>query len=133
FVSNYVYRGCGSRNCPNCQQHKADKWLSSRLKQSLPGPHFMIPFTIPKELRPLFRTTQKEAYDALFAASSQALRELAGNPRFMGADLPGFFGVFHTWGRQLSYHPHIHHTNCSSKGDLKSQIFCSFTSFKCEA
>ena len=23
--------------------------------------------------------------------------------------MPGFFGVLHTWGRQLQYHPHIHY------------------------
>jgi len=27
----------------------------------------------------------------------------------VGGDLPGFFGVLHTWGRQLQYHPHIHY------------------------
>ena len=27
----------------------------------------------------------------------------------MGGDLPGFFGLLHTWGRQLHYHPHIHY------------------------
>jgi len=26
----------------------------------------------------------------------------------MGGDLPGFFGVLHTLGRTLEYHPHIH-------------------------
>jgi len=26
-----------------------------------------------------------------------------------GGDLPGFFGVLHTWGRQRQYHPHIHY------------------------
>jgi hypothetical protein len=23
--------------------------------------------------------------------------------------LPGFFGILHTWGRQMHYHPHIHY------------------------
>ena len=26
-----------------------------------------------------------------------------------GGDIPGFFGVLHTWGRTLSYHPHVHY------------------------
>jgi hypothetical protein len=34
---------------------------------------------------------------------------LAANPRFTAGDTPGFFGVLHTWGRQLRYHPHIHY------------------------
>jgi len=48
-------------------------------------------------------------YAALFEASSQALRALAANPRFVGTDRLGFFGVLHTWGRTLEYHPHVHY------------------------
>jgi len=107
--SHFRFKGCGSRNCPNCQQHKANEWLAKRLEDRLPGPHFMITFTVPEELSKLIRSMQKEAYDAMFKASSEALRELAADPRFIGSDLPGFFGVFHTWGRQLPYHPHIHY------------------------
>jgi len=29
--------------------------------------------------------------------------------RFIGADLAGFFGALHTWGRTLPYHPHVHY------------------------
>ena len=36
-------------------------------------------------------------------------RKLAADPRFTGGDTPGFFGVLHTWGRELQYHPHIHY------------------------
>jgi hypothetical protein len=45
----------------------------------------------------------------MFKASSQALKRLAQDERFIGTDLPGFTGVLHTWGRQLQYHPHIHY------------------------
>jgi hypothetical protein len=69
----------------------------------------MITFTVPKEIRPLIRSHQKVAYNALFKASSQALRKLAKDKRFIGTDLPGFTGVLHTWGRQLHYHPHVHY------------------------
>ena len=48
-------------------------------------------------------------YSALFEASSEALRTLAANPRFVGTDRLGFFGVLHTWGRTLEYHPHVHY------------------------
>jgi hypothetical protein len=44
----------------------------------------------------------------MFTASSQALKRLAKDERFIGTALPGFPGVLHTWGRQLQYHPHIH-------------------------
>jgi hypothetical protein len=48
------------------------------------------------------------AYQALFKASSEALKRLARDARFIGTALPGFTGILHTWGRQLQYHPHIH-------------------------
>jgi hypothetical protein len=44
----------------------------------------------------------------MFKASSEALKRLARDARFIGTDLPGFPGILHTWGRQLQYHPHIH-------------------------
>jgi len=44
----------------------------------------------------------------MFKASSEALKRLARDERFIGTDLPGFPGILHTWGRQLQYHPHIH-------------------------
>jgi hypothetical protein len=37
------------------------------------------------------------------------LKAFAADPKFAGGDLSGFFGVLHTWGRQLQYHPHIHY------------------------
>ena len=37
------------------------------------------------------------------------MKKLAPDPKFIGADLPGFFGVLHTWGSMLQYHPHIHY------------------------
>ncbi|HRY50572.1 MAG TPA: transposase [Candidatus Paceibacterota bacterium] len=47
-------------------------------------------------------------YDALFAATAQALQDLAANPKRLGAQL-GMLGVLHTWSRTLIYHPHLHY------------------------
>jgi len=64
---------------------------------------------VPQELRYFIRAHQKAGYEALFHASSQALKSLAKDGRFLGTDLPGFTGILHTWGRQLQFHPHIHY------------------------
>jgi hypothetical protein len=104
-----VQHSCGNRHCPQCQQHKTRQWLQHHLDQQLPGPHFLLTFTVPEALRPFIRSHQRPAYDALFTASSLALKRLATDERFIGTDLPGFTGVLHTWGRQLQYHPHIHY------------------------
>lgn len=107
--NHLVYRCCGNRHCPSCQSHKTRKWLENRLDAMLPVHHFMITFTVPESIRSFIRSNQRLAYAAMFAASSQTLKKLAQDTKFIGADLPGFFGVLHTWGRTLSYHPHIHY------------------------
>jgi len=104
-----VQHACGNRHCPQCQQHKTQQWLRHHLDTQVPGPHFLMTFTVPEALRPFIRSHQRPAYQALFQASSLALKRLAHDERFIGTDLPGFTGVLHTWGRQLQYHPHIHY------------------------
>jgi hypothetical protein len=100
---------CGNRHCPLCQYHKSQDWLTKQQNRQLSVPHFMITFTVPQEMRGFLRSHQSFGYQALFQASSQALKLLARDSKFIGTDLPGFTGVLHTWGRQLTYHPHIHY------------------------
>ena len=100
---------CGNRHCPTCQGAKAFAWLDRQIERQLPGPHFMLTFTVPEALRGVLRANQKVGYGALFAASAEAIKALAKDTRHLGASGCGFFGVLHTWGRQLQYHPHIHY------------------------
>lgn len=102
-------RSCGNRHCPTCQQEKTRAWLEKQSARLLPCPYFLMTFTLPSELRRVARSNQRAVYDALFQASSQAMRTLAAEPRFFGDGQPGFFGVLHTWDRTLEYHPHIHY------------------------
>lgn len=102
-------RCCGNRHCPGCQQHKGYAWLARQLERQLPTPYFMLTFTVPEALRAFLRAHQRAGYSALFEASAGAIKKLAPDPHYIGADTPGFFGVLHTWGRALQYHPHIHY------------------------
>jgi hypothetical protein len=104
-----VYRSCGNRHCPTCQHHKTRQWLDKQMKRQLPGHHFLLTFTVPENLRRFIRKNQRATYSALFKASSEAIKKLALDENYIGGDLPGFFGVLHTWGRTLEYHPHIHY------------------------
>jgi hypothetical protein len=106
---HWTFRSCGNRHCPQCQHHKGQVWLAARLQQALPGQHFLLTFTVPEALRPFLRSHQRAGYGALFAASAEAIKTLARDAKHLGGDLPGFFGVLHTWGRQLTYHPHLHY------------------------
>ena len=105
----YRYHSCNDRHCPQCGQTDADAWLErQRARLLLPVPYFLVTFTVPQPLRHLIRSNQSLALDLLFAASAQALQDLAANPRRLGAQL-GMLGVLHTWSRTLIYHPHVHY------------------------
>jgi Putative transposase/Transposase zinc-binding domain len=114
-------RSCGDRHCPACQRDKAEAWLQMQTDRLLPCPYFLVTFTLPAELRDLARGHQRVVYSALFEASSKALRLLAADPKYIGTDGLGFFGVLHTWGRTLEYHPHVHYVipggGLSNSGD----------------
>ena len=107
--NHIVYQSCGNRHCPTCQHRKAHQWLLKQMKRQLPGHHFMITFTVPQNFRRFIRSHQRLCYSALFKASSETIKKLAADEKYIGGDLPGFLGVLHTWGRQLAYHPHIHY------------------------
>jgi hypothetical protein len=105
----YRYHSCNDRHCPQCGQTDADAWLArQRARLLLPVPYFLVTFTVPEALRHFIRSHPAIALDLLFAASAQALQDLAANPRRLGAQL-GMLGVLHTWSRTLIYHPHVHY------------------------
>jgi hypothetical protein len=103
-----VPRSCGNRHCPACQGAKAKDWLDRQLDNLLPCPYFLITFTVPKELRRFVRSHPRECYRALFDTAAATLIELASNPKYVGSRTLGFSGVLHTWGRTLTFHPHVH-------------------------
>jgi hypothetical protein len=74
----------------------------------LPVPYFMVTFTLPAALRSVARRHQRAVYNLLFRTSAAALQTLAWDPRFVGGQI-GMVGILHTWGRNLSYHPHVHY------------------------
>ena len=74
----------------------------------MPVSCFMVTFTLPAALHEVARRNQQIIYNALFRASAAALQELAWDPRYVGGQI-GMVGVLHTWGRNLSFHPHVHY------------------------
>ena len=46
-------------------------------------------------------------YTILFRAVSETLLQIAADPKHLGAEI-GFLAVLHTWGQNLSHHPHLH-------------------------
>ena len=99
---------CGNRHCPSCQNHKGVEWVYRQQLRLLPCTYFMATFTLPEGLRGFARSHQELVYDAMLDAASKSLCTLEADKRFVGCNVAGFFGILHTWGRQLQYHPHAH-------------------------
>lgn len=101
------YNSCRNRHCPKCQFSKQTKWVDQRAKELLAVDYFHVVFTLPHELNPLILQNKKVCYDILFKSVSETLKEVAKNPKNLGANI-GFFSILHTWGQKLTEHPHIH-------------------------
>jgi hypothetical protein len=104
---HFVYHSCRNRHCPSCQFLPTERWIDGQRKDLLPIPYFHVVFTIPSELRRLFRSNQRLCYKLLFQAASQTLLTLAADPKHLGAQI-GFIAILHTWSQTLAYHPHLH-------------------------
>src|SRR5436305_13216248 len=50
---------------------------------------------------------KRVVYAILFRAAADALRDIAADPRHLGAEI-GAVAVLHTWGQALQHHPHLH-------------------------
>jgi len=70
-------------------------------------PYFHVVFTIPDTLNVVVMRNKRVLYGVLFRAASETLREVAANPRRLGAEL-GFVAILHTWSQTLVSHPHLH-------------------------
>jgi len=105
---HHFFKSCGNRHCPNCQNSKMFEWLEKRLKSKLPTHHFLITFTVPEQIRDFIRSHQRASYTALFKASSESIKALVPDPKYVGGDIPGILAGLHTWDRKMGYHPHVH-------------------------
>ncbi len=105
---HYSYHSCQNRHCLVCQNNDAEEWIEKQKKMMLPFIYFLATFTMPDELRELCRRNQKLFYTILFKASADALKLLAKDEKYLGADI-GMIGILHTWTRAMIYHPHAHY------------------------
>ncbi len=62
---------------------------------------------MPHELNRLCLQHPRLLYGLLFRTAWQTLKAFADDPKFLGAK-SGMTAVLHTWGQNLSLHPHLH-------------------------
>ena len=101
------YNSCRNLHCPKCQAAARARWLEARQDELLPVEYFHLVFTLAEEFRPIALQNKKTVYGILFRAAAETLCQLARDPKHLGAEI-GFFGILHTWGQNLSHHPHVH-------------------------
>ena len=97
------YNSCRNRHCPKCQGHKRVEWIEARESELLPVPYFHVVFTLPDALNGLAIHKPKIIYDALFKAAWETIVAFTGQN-----NKAGMISILHTWGQNLSLHPHIH-------------------------
>jgi hypothetical protein len=101
------YNSCRNRHCPKCQTQARQRWIDARKEELLETRYFHVVFTLPHELHPVILQNEAELYNLLFRTVADTLLEVAANSEHLGAEI-GFFGILHTWGQNLLFHPHIH-------------------------
>ena len=101
------YNSCRNRHCPKCQGTNRERWILARQNDLLPVPYFHVVFTIPHELNAYCMQYPKALYNMLFSASKETIMQFGRNPKNLGAQM-GIISVLHTWGQNLSLHPHVH-------------------------
>jgi len=102
-----LYNSCHYRNCSQCNLMPRLKWLEKYQQRLLNCGHRQVVFTVPHELNKLWLCNTRELGNLLFDSVSQTLKAFLSDEKWLGARA-GYSLVLHTWGRNLSLHPHIH-------------------------
>jgi len=99
------YNSCRNRHCPKCQNTQREAWIEERKQDLLPVPYFHVVFTVPDKLNPLFMADPAAMYNLLFRSVWETMNQFFFS-RLQAEG--GMIAVLHTWGQNLSLHPHIH-------------------------
>jgi len=101
------YNSCGNRHCPQCQAFEKEKWVEARKQELLPVPYLHLVFTLPHELNLLVLSNDRLIYSLLFKAVWKTIQQITQDKKWLGAQ-SGMIAVLHTWGSNLTLHPHLH-------------------------
>jgi hypothetical protein len=95
------------------QWSRASSWRATLVKRTLPVcsvarerdlldvPYVHVVFTLPHGLLGLAYRNSTRLYTWLFQASAATLREVAADPRHLGAEID-VLSILHTWGSQTA-------------------------------
>ena len=103
--TRYSYNSCGDRHCPKCQGTKQALWVEKLVQTTLPVKHYHIIFTVPHCLNKICLRDSNMFYKLLFRSVWATLHSF-GYTHY-GVE-SGAIAMLHTWGQNLSLHPHVH-------------------------
>jgi len=98
---------CKSRFCPRCGRARASEAAARAQSRLLNVNHRHLTFSVPSELRPLL-FHRRELLGAVARAAALATLEAVGTRCRRYAPVPGIMTCTHTFGRDLTFHVHVH-------------------------
>ena len=102
-----IHHSCRNRSCYLCAQKSRIEWIDRQRDRLFNCSHFHVIFTLPHEYLALWRYNERFFSALLFRASQETLVSLMRDKKYHGVT-PGIMTALHTWGRQLTLHPHVH-------------------------
>jgi len=101
------YHSCRNRHCPACGGSRQQAWVEARMRELIPCKYYHVVFTLPHELNATVLGNRKAMFDMLFEAAHYTLTAFGNDQKFLGGK-SGIISILHTWGQNLSFHPHVH-------------------------
>ncbi|MCB5362040.1 hypothetical protein BCU85_07640 [Vibrio lentus] len=118
-----IWFTCSSRACSCCGKKSTDNWIAQQVNRLPHCPWMHMTFTMPDVFWPLFllnrhwldKLSQLAVDNLLYAAKQKGLKI-------------GIFCALHTFGRRLTWHPHVHASvtlgGINTYGDWKALSYC---------
>lgn len=101
------FNSCRDRHCPKCNGLKREKWVRMRQEDMLPQKYYHVVFTVPDKLNEMFLEYPVNCCNLLFRCAWKTIEKFAADHKYLGAKT-GMTAILHTWGQNLSFHPHVH-------------------------
>lgn len=105
--SRISYNSCRNRHCPKCQGTNRERWILARQDDLLPVSYFHVVFTLPQELNAFCLRHPVQLYNILFRTAKETILTFGNDHKYLGAKT-GLIAILHTWGQNLTLHPHVH-------------------------
>lgn len=105
--THHRYNSCRNRHCAQCQNTQKEQWIEARQQQFIDCPYYHLVFTLPHQINELCLAYPRQIYALLMQTAWQTINDFGWDHKYLGAQT-GATMVLHTWGSNLSFHPHVH-------------------------